>query len=127
MRLWAALRDGNCLFRSCGHLLGIDHVKLRSKVCHILECHQNMKIGDLTIEEWLKISDYPVNYINELKKEGVFGDALCLSIISQLWERTIIVLDEHGNKITDIFPEWGMPIYLKYSNGNHYDALIPEI
>lgn len=114
--------DGNCLFRSCGILLGIDHAKLRYQVCHILDKHKKRKIGDLTIREWL--ANYPSNYVSQLRMLGTQGDALCLSVISNLYERTIIVLDKNNNKISEFFANFGIPIYIQYS-GNHYDALVP--
>jgi len=121
--------DGNCLFAACAYFLPVCHHQVRRKVIHILEYHGDREIQGMSIRDWVKITDSPENYIENMKKEGAHGDGLCLSIISTTYQRTIRIYarsqknPNEFTQITEYFSEYGNPITLYYT-GDHYDVFL---
>lgn len=134
MRIQKISGDGNCLFQSCGYLLSRCHCQVRKKVIHYFKYHSKMLINGEPLSWWIQMNGYSSSkeYIDNMKKLNVWGDGLCLSVISLVYHRSIRIYELRVDpttqkheliQIVEYFPEFEKSLNLLYS-GEHYDALI---
>lgn len=140
--------DGNCLFRSCSYHFGTSHTQLRSRVVKVIREHPTLMIEDTPLQDWISIYGHnPETYVDYISRDGVYGTALELSILSILYKRTILVFS-HGRKrrhlhdkcqtfkrsstshnliqLAEYFPEFGKPAFLLFigdGDNGHYEPL----
>ncbi|CAA2990563.1 Hypothetical predicted protein [Olea europaea subsp. europaea] len=63
-------------------------------------------------------------YLSEMRRNMVWGTSLEISALSALYKRRIIVVQD-GINISDMgLSNDPQPIYLRFSNGNHYDLYL---
>lgn len=120
--------NGNCLFQSCSYHLDVDHKTLRQQVSWIIHKYPDLPINNSPLREWIKWLNYDIiEYSNYISKDGVYGTALELTLISIMYRRCIRVKNPNNVQIAEYFPEFGNPFYLLFmgnpSNG-HYEALL---
>jgi len=93
-----------------------------------------MLINGEPLSWWIQMNGYssPKEYIDNMKKLNVWGDGLCLSVISLVYHRSIQIYELRVDpttqkheliQIVEYFPEFEKSLNLLYS-GEHYDALI---
>lgn len=135
-QLRKSIGDGNCLFRSLGYLLQVNHEHLRHGISKIIKRNPDLIINGEEIYKWVKWSnsyskDNPrkicKEYARRMKKNGTWGTGLEIMIVAFAFGRTIHVMRRQNKKyiqVAEYFPEFGNDIYLLWY-GAHYDALIP--
>jgi hypothetical protein len=119
--------NGNCLFRSCSYHLGVDQYKLRQQISDVILNYPHLPINGSLLSEWLSWINYDhVNYSNYIAKDGVYGTAIELMLISIMYRRCIRVMNIKSEMIAEYFPEFGNAFYLMFSgpaSGGHYNPL----
>jgi hypothetical protein len=145
--------DGDCLFAS---ILSYKRIpggiqELRAQVSEYLRSNSEEFIATLPLQMKTlfpkiytdKMTDAEIleKYQNDMKENGVWGDDLCMVIISKIHSITMIVLETKRNRKEchiDKQPNVTMtvkrvenddsylgtdPMYLLYNGENHYDAI----
>ena len=66
------------------------------------------------------------NYINEMYKDGIFADELCIKSLSLFLQRTIeVYTPNHGiQKFVSPCSEGSLPVRLTHNGINHFDAVL---
>jgi hypothetical protein len=131
--------DGNCLFRAVGESLILNqnikysHKKLRAQVVTYLKSHEEFlepyleyvtESGETTPQEYAKNVK---RYIKNISQDGVWGDFICLRVLSEILKVkfNLLILNTRNFQIisnNDIFKPL---IHLGFIDDYHYTALIP--
>ena len=85
--------------------------------------YPTLKINGVSIDQWLKIGDYGVGYKRMMARNGTWGSALEIALVSIIFRRTIEVYDSKLKRIAEFNPKYGSIIKIRWSGG-HYDSLI---
>lgn len=130
MSVVKSIGDGNCLFQSCEFLLNVPQGTLRKRIASEIRRNPDLQINGTSLKEWIKFFfgyPLPINeYANLVEKNGYWGSALELTLISLIYHKTIYVIGTDATlnykRVAEYHPEYKDPIFLLYS-GDHYDAI----
>ena len=121
--------DGNCLFRAIQYCLEgrqEGYEALRTETCDHLKKNRN-KYQHL-FEKDNDICDFD-EYLQELRKDGVWGNHLELSILSELYKFDFLLFKPNSLAIHYRhvhIPPSELTFYLEYENYNHFNVLVPK-
>jgi len=122
--------DGNCLFRSLGVAMKLNHKELRNIACIYMLKNQNKKIKGTSIKQWIKYeSDQDIrSYIKNMRQDGTWGGAIEITMLTKIFDINVFVLKNKENgkgyKIISTFitDNKNRNIFLNY-DGTHYNYL----
>ncbi|CCV02030.1 putative ubiquitin thioesterase Virion core protein [Invertebrate iridovirus 25] len=134
--------DGNCLFRAISKSLGLNHdirythLKLRSMVVEYLKNNKDFlepyldyvteSGGGDTPEEYSENVD---RYISNIAIPGVWGDFICLRVLSEVLKVkfNLLILNTRQFQIISNDDSFNMVVPLGFIDDYHYSALIPIV
>lgn len=124
--------DGNCLFRALAFHLFQDesqHPSIRELICDYIE-HNKNNFCDFFFEDKVSAinkTSFFLNYINEMRKPGVYGDNACLYGFSKIFQAKIHIIQHKREKIViqDENSNYNKEFFLLFHQ-QHYSCLIPK-
>ena len=94
------------------------HAKLRQDTVEYIRSHQE------TFEPFIEDEIFD-NYCDRMSRDGVWGGNPELFAISRLHNTNIIIHQQDSSMEIETVDTPTLAIHLRYSDGEHYDALIP--
>lgn len=120
--------DGNCLFHSLGKAFDKNQQQLRNMFSAYIVKNRKKKINGMELEEWVKLEkDMPlIKYAEVMKRSGVWGGSLEITVAHWIYKTNIFVMGRNGNnyKILSsyVYGNKARNIFVTY-NGVHYNYL----
>lgn len=124
--------DGNCMYHSCGRYLNEPAEVIRKKVCKFIRENPEKKFNGEPLNKWIHWASETdcERYSQYMSKNGVWGGATELVIISHIYEVNIQVLTPmHGEDFYKVVSDISHPtahkrdtIFLLWT-GSHYSNL----
>lgn len=125
--------DNSCFFHAVGIHVKLTASELRKLCAYLAQKYKTKLINDLSIETWILFSGF--GSINEYQRlvlqKHYWGGAIEMLLLSDYFQRPFAVYQyissKEAKKIA-VFNEYGptKPVFLLYSNNNHYDCLIKK-
>jgi len=86
-------KNGNCLFTSLGHAMGINHIEIRRRVADYALKHPQSELMQETVRDWVSKSTNQCvrHYSEEIRHSGNYGSALELALVSKIYDQRIVV------------------------------------
>lgn len=123
LHLQEIIGDGSCLYRAVSSSLGCewDVASLRWAVANKISSHRDQYRGFVTLPEGETLDQY----IADIRGTNAWAGNLEINALMHVLERPIVVIGPAGEirnqQEVDMFE--GEPIFVRFNNENHYDAL----
>lgn len=124
--------DNSCFFHAVGLQVHLTAMELRKLCAYLAQKNANKILNDTSIETWILLSGFKSikHYQDSVLKMHYWGGAIEMFLLSDYLQRPFVVYQainiKHAKKIAVFNEHLIKPVFLLYSNNNHYDCLIKK-